>query len=84
MTLYRAKGNQDECKSLTPSKISASEITAEVQEKGIEKGKRFALYPFMSKFPINFFFNRGIQTRYQKSSKYNIILCPYSKFPSTK
>lgn len=82
--MYRAKGNQDGCKGLTPPKINASEITAEVQEKGIEKGKYFSLYPFMSKFPVNFFFNRGIQTRYQKSSKYNITLCPDSKFPPTK
>ena len=80
----RAKGIQDECKGLTPSKINVSEITAEVQEKGIEKSKYFALSPFKSKLPVNFFLNRGNQTRYQKSSKYNITLCPDSKFPSTK
>ena len=82
--MYKAKGNQDECKGITPSKINASEITAEVQQKGTEKDKYFTLYPFMSKFPFNFLFNRGIQTRYQKSSKYNITLCPDSRFPSTK
>ena len=82
--MYKAKGNQDECKGITLSEINASDITAEVQEKDREKGKYFTLYPLMSKFPFNFFFNRVIQTRYQKSSKQNKTLCPDSKFPSTK
>ena len=37
--MCRAKGNQEECKCLTHSKINTSDITAVGHKKGIEKGK---------------------------------------------